>query len=82
MPNSVVLFDQVEKAHISVLNRFGLMLDEGRLRDTHDYSMVDFTQTIIIMTSNIGSKYLLTGLSGKTSMDNARSKVMEEVRLL
>lgn len=62
-----------------MLNRLPLMLDEGRLTNTDDGSTVDFTNTLIIMTANIGAEYLLTGLSRKTSLDNARSKVMKEV---
>lgn len=62
-----------------MLNRLPLMLDEGRLTNTDDGSRVDFTNTLIIMTANIGAEYLLTGISRKTSLDNARSKVMKEV---
>ncbi|KAJ0742291.1 putative ATPase, AAA-type, core, Clp ATPase, P-loop containing nucleoside triphosphate hydrolase [Helianthus annuus] len=54
------------------------MLDDGRLTDGQGWT-VDFTNTIIIMTSNLGAEYLLKGLSGKTTMANAREMVMQEV---
>ncbi|KAI3726849.1 hypothetical protein L1987_66655 [Smallanthus sonchifolius] len=78
-PYSVVLFDEVEKAHQSVFNTLLQMLDDGRLTDGQGRT-VDFANTVIIMTSNIGAEYLLQGLSGKTTMVNAREMVMQEVR--
>ncbi|XP_024971060.1 chaperone protein ClpB1 [Cynara cardunculus var. scolymus] len=78
-PYSVVLFDEVEKAHQSVFNTLLQMLDDGRLTDGQGRT-VDFTNTVIIMTSNLGAEYLLKGLSGKTTMDSAREMVMQEVR--
>ncbi|KAL8230733.1 hypothetical protein R6Q57_000511 [Mikania cordata] len=78
-PYSVVLFDEVEKAHQSVFNTLLQMLDDGRLTDGQGRT-VDFTNTVIIMTSNLGAEYLLKGLSGKTTMANAREMVMQEVR--
>ncbi|BAT79718.1 hypothetical protein VIGAN_02264200 [Vigna angularis var. angularis] len=76
---SVVLFDEVEKAHISVFNTLLQVLDDGRLTDGQGRT-VDFTNTVIIITSNLGAEHLLTGLSGKYSMQAARDKVMQEVR--
>ncbi|KAK7354236.1 hypothetical protein VNO80_19695 [Phaseolus coccineus] len=78
-PYSVVLFDEVEKAHISVFNTLLQVLDDGRLTDGQGRT-VDFRNTVIIMTSNLGAEHLLTGLSGKSSMQVARDKVMQEVR--
>ncbi|XP_027903940.1 chaperone protein ClpB1 [Vigna unguiculata] len=78
-PYSVVLFDEVEKAHISVFNTLLQVLDDGRLTDGQGRT-VDFRNTVIIMTSNLGAEHLLTGLSGKSSMQTAREKVMQEVR--
>ncbi|KAL7606074.1 hypothetical protein Lser_V15G18653 [Lactuca serriola] len=78
-PYSVVLFDEVEKAHQAVFNTLLQMLDDGRLTDGQGRT-VDFTNTVIIMTSNLGAEYLLKGLSGKTTMEKAREMVMGEVR--
>ena len=78
-PYSVVLFDEIEKAHRDVFNILLQVLDEGRLTDNQG-RLVDFKNTVIIMTSNIGSSYLLEGLndSGDISQD-ARNLVMGEV---
>ncbi|KAK8617163.1 hypothetical protein V6N13_117130 [Hibiscus sabdariffa] len=78
-PYSVVLFDEVEKAHISVFNTLLQVLDDGRLTDGQGRT-VDFRNTVIIMTSNLGAEHLLSGLSGKCSMQVARDRVMQEVR--
>nr|QJD20804.1 casein lytic proteinase/heat shock protein [Ziziphus nummularia] len=78
-PYSVVLFDEVEKAHISVFNTLLQVLDDGRLTDGQGRT-VDFRNTVIIMTSNLGAEHLLSGLSGKCSMQVARDRVMKEVR--
>ncbi|XP_068665963.1 chaperone protein ClpB1-like [Aristolochia californica] len=78
-PYSVVLFDEVEKAHVLVFNTLLQVLDDGRLTDGQGRT-VDFTNTVIIMTSNLGAEYLLAGLSGKSSMQSARDRVMLEVR--
>ncbi len=69
-PYSIVLFDEVEKAHPEVLNLLLQILDDGRITDSNGRT-VDFKNTIIIMTSNLGSEYVLNG-------DN--SKVMDAVR--
>ena len=68
-PYSVLLFDEIEKAHSDVLNLFLQILDEGSLRDSQGRS-VNFKNTIIIMTSNIGSQYIL---------ENKKDKVMNEL---
>ncbi|KAF3789435.1 Chaperone protein [Nymphaea thermarum] len=78
-PYSVILFDEVEKAHVSVFNTLLQVLDDGRLTDGQGRT-VDFTNTVIIMTSNLGAEHLLSGLVGQTSMQKARELVMQEVR--
>ncbi|PIA47891.1 hypothetical protein AQUCO_01400469v1 [Aquilegia coerulea] len=78
-PYSVVLFDEVEKAHISVFNTLLQVLDDGRLTDGQGRT-VDFTNSVIIMTSNLGAEHLLAGLVGKCSMQSARDQVMQEVK--
>ncbi|KAJ8752759.1 hypothetical protein K2173_007069 [Erythroxylum novogranatense] len=78
-PYSVVLFDEVEKAHPSVFNALLQVLDDGRLTDGQGRT-VDFRNTVIIMTSNLGAEHLLTGLTGKCTMKVARDRVMQEVR--
>lgn len=77
-PYSVVLFDEVEKAHPTVFNTLLQVLDDGRLTDGQGRT-VDFTNSVIIMTSNLGAEYLLSGLVGKTTMEKAHSMVMQEV---
>ncbi|KAL6995093.1 Chaperone protein ClpB1 [Sarracenia purpurea var. burkii] len=78
-PYSVVLFDEVEKAHPTVFNTLLQVLDDGRLTDGQGRT-VDFTNTVIIMTSNLGAEFLLAGLVGKCTMEGAREMVMQEVR--
>ncbi|XP_058768645.1 chaperone protein ClpB1-like [Vicia villosa] len=78
-PYSVVLFDEVEKAHTSVFNTLLQVLDDGRLTDGQGRT-VDFRNTVIIMTSNLGAEHLLSGLSGKCTMQAAHDRVMQEVR--
>jgi ATP-dependent Clp protease ATP-binding subunit ClpB len=79
-PYSVVLFDEIEKAHADVFNTLLQVLDDGRLTDAQGRT-VDFRNTVIIMTSNIGSEYLLEGAtaSGEIKPD-ARDSVMRELR--
>ncbi|MDQ1508204.1 MAG: ATP-dependent Clp protease ATP-binding subunit ClpB, partial [Actinomycetota bacterium] len=79
-PYSVVLFDEIEKAHADVFNTLLQVLDDGRLTDAQGRT-VDFRNTVIIMTSNIGSGYLLEGVtpSGEIKPD-ARALVMSELR--
>jgi len=74
-PYSVVLFDEVEKAHPLVLNALLQVLDEGRLTDGKG-RLVDFTNTVIFLTSNVGSQHLLTA----DVTEGVRSEVMGEVR--
>jgi ATP-dependent Clp protease ATP-binding subunit ClpB len=77
-PYQVVLFDEVEKAHSDVFNILLQVLDDGRLTDGQGRT-VDFTNTIIILTSNLGSQYL-TGLSEGQSVADVEPQVMEVVR--
>jgi ATP-dependent Clp protease ATP-binding subunit ClpB len=79
-PYSVVLFDEIEKAHPDVFNVLLQVLDDGRLTDAQGRT-VDFRNTVIIMTSNIGSQYLLEGVTpdGEIKPD-ARMLVMSELR--
>ncbi|MDP2688966.1 MAG: AAA family ATPase, partial [Deltaproteobacteria bacterium] len=76
-PYSVVLFDEIEKAHPEVFNLLLQILDDGRLTDGHGRT-VDFRNTVIIMTSNVGSQYI-TELS-EAEYDEIRSRVMETLR--
>jgi ATP-dependent Clp protease ATP-binding subunit ClpB len=78
-PHSVVLFDEVEKAHAQVFNVLLQVLDDGRLTDSHGRT-VDFSNTVIIMTSNLGSMHLLTPQTGTTTWDEMKSRVLGEVR--
>jgi ATP-dependent Clp protease ATP-binding subunit ClpB len=79
-PYSVVLFDEIEKAHADVFNTFLQVLDDGRLTDSQGHQ-VDFRNTVVIMTSNIGSHYLFDGVTpdGEIKPD-ARERVMAELR--
>ena len=79
-PYSVVLFDEIEKAHPDVFNVLLQVLDDGRITDSQGRT-VDFKNTILIMTSNIGAQYLLEGIdeNGNISSDAAES-VMGELR--
>jgi len=78
-PYQIVLFDEVEKAHSDVFNILLQVLDDGRMTDSQGRT-VNFTNTIIILTSNLGSKYL-TELKENESTDSVLNKVMDEVRL-
>lgn len=83
-PYSVILLDEVEKAHPKVFDLFLQVLDDGRLTDSHGRT-VDFRNTVIIMTSNIGSQYLLSlSLDGdeekvKREFERAKEKVLDEL---
>lgn len=80
-PYSVILFDEIEKAHPDVFNILLQVLDDGRLTDNQG-RIVDFKNTIIIMTSNIGSNYLLEGVNSDGTIDEAaKLKVENELRL-
>jgi ATP-dependent Clp protease ATP-binding subunit ClpB len=79
-PYSVVLFDEIEKAHADVFNTLLQILDDGRLTDAQGRT-VDFRNTVIIMTSNIGSLYLLDGVTDTGEIaPEARDRVMGELR--
>ena len=79
-PYCVILFDEIEKAHADVFNVLLQILDDGRVTDSQGRT-VDFKNTVIIMTSNIGSHYLLEGISGDAEIsESARSSVMRDLR--
>ena len=79
-PYSVILFDEIEKAHEDVFNIFLQILDDGRLTDNKGKT-VDFKNTIIIMTSNIGSQYLLENNNEDAVEPEIKDKVMNELKL-
>ncbi|MDR3362984.1 MAG: ATP-dependent chaperone ClpB [Desulfovibrio sp.] len=79
-PYSVILFDEIEKAHPDVFNTLLQMLDDGRLTDSQGRT-VDFRNCIVIMTSNIGARHLQEGITGDGALkDGVREQVMEELR--
>ena len=79
-PYSVVLFDEVEKAHPDVFNVLLQVLDDGRITDSTGKT-VDFKNTILIMTSNIGSQYLLDGIDENGNIKpEAEAMVMQDLR--
>ena len=78
-PYSVILFDEIEKAHADVFNVMLQILDDGRLTDAQGHT-VDFKNTIIIMTSNIGSQYILDVAGDDSQYEEMRSRVMEAMR--
>lgn len=79
-PYSVVLFDEIEKAHPDVFNVLLQVLDDGRITDSQGRT-VDFKNTILIMTSNIGSEYLLHGINEDGDIEaTAEEQVMNELR--
>ncbi|MEA4877839.1 MAG: ATP-dependent chaperone ClpB [Aminobacterium sp.] len=79
-PYSVILFDEIEKAHQDVFNVLLQILDDGRVTDSHGH-VVDFKNTVIIMTSNIGAPYLLDGITAQGEIkEDARNAVMRELR--
>ena len=80
-PYSVILFDEIEKAHKDVFNVLLQVLDDGRITDSKGKT-VDFKNTILIMTSNIGSSYLLEGIDEDGEIKKeAQNMVMEELKL-
>ena len=79
-PYSVILFDEIEKAHEDVFNMFLQILDDGRLTDNKGKT-VDFKNTIIIMTSNIGSSYLLENKDENGIDPKIREEVMNEMKM-
>ncbi len=78
-PYSVILFDEIEKAHEDVFNIFLQILDDGRLTDNKGKT-VDFKNTIIIMTSNIGSEYLLENKNENHVEEGIKNKVMDVLK--
>jgi ATP-dependent Clp protease ATP-binding subunit ClpB len=79
-PYSVVLFDEIEKAHPDVFNTLLQVLDDGRITDSQGHT-VNFRNTVIIMTSNIGSEYLIEGATADGEIKpDARDRVMAELR--
>jgi len=79
-PYSVVLFDEVEKAHPNVWNLLLQVLDDGRLTDSHG-KLVNFRNTIIIMTSNLGAQQLLEGVTKDGKLpDSVRQSVLKLVK--
>jgi ATP-dependent Clp protease ATP-binding subunit ClpB len=79
-PFSVILLDEIEKAHVDVFNTLLQVLDDGRLTDSQGRT-VDFRNTVVIMTSNIGSEYLLEGVTADGEVkDDARTMVMSTLR--
>jgi ATP-dependent Clp protease ATP-binding subunit ClpB len=79
-PYTVVLFDEIEKAHHDVFNILLQILDEGRLTDSQGRT-VDFRNAVLILTSNIGSAAIQEGMAGKDTLDeNTRNEVLEALR--
>jgi ATP-dependent Clp protease ATP-binding subunit ClpC len=78
-PYSLVLLDEVEKAHPEILDLFLQIFDDGRLTDSKGRT-VNFTNTIIIMTSNIGAKRILESLEQKISKDALKAQILEETK--
>jgi len=79
-PYSVILFDEIEKAHPDVFNILLQILDDGRITDSRGH-LVNFKNTVVIMTSNIGAPLLLEGITPEGEIrDEARSAVLEELR--
>ncbi|MBJ7900875.1 MAG: ATP-dependent chaperone ClpB [Cyanobacteria bacterium RI_101] len=78
-PYSVILFDEIEKAHADVFNVMLQILDDGRLTDAQGH-VVDFKNTIIIMTSNLGSQYILDLAGDDSQYETMRGRVMEVLR--
>ena len=79
-PYSVILLDEVEKAHGDVFNLLLQILDDGRITDSHG-RVVDFKNTVIIMTSNIGSQHLLSGTEDNTISEETRERVFSDLRM-
>ncbi len=78
-PYAVVLFDEIEKAHPDVFNVLLQVLDDGRITDAQGRT-VDFKNTVVIMTSNIGSRHLVERVTGDTIPDGVRESVFAELR--
>ncbi|PMB00693.1 ATP-dependent chaperone ClpB [Fischerella thermalis CCMEE 5268] len=78
-PYAVILFDEIEKAHPDVFNIMLQILDDGRLTDAQGHT-VDFKNTVVIMTSNIGSQYILDVAGDDSKYEEMRDRVMEAMR--
>jgi len=78
-PYSVVLFDEIEKAHPDVFNVLLQVLDDGRITDSQGRT-VDFKNTVVIMTSNIGSRHIVERVTGDSIPDGVRESVFAELR--
>lgn len=78
-PYAVILFDEIEKAHPDVFNVMLQILDDGRLTDAQGHT-VDFKNTVVIMTSNIGSQYILDVAGDDSKYEEMRDRVMEAMR--
>ncbi len=79
-PYSVILFDEIEKAHPDVFNILLQILDDGRITDSQGH-LVNFKNTVVIMTSNSGAQYLLEGITSDGQIrESARKQVMDELR--
>ncbi len=78
-PFSVILFDEIEKAHLEVFNILLQVLDDGRLTDSQGHT-VDFKNTVLIMTSNIGSQHILEAQQSGASYDSMKNLVTGELR--
>ncbi|MFO8028190.1 MAG: ATP-dependent chaperone ClpB [Opitutales bacterium] len=78
-PYSVVLFDEIEKAHPDVFNVLLQVMDDGRITDAQGHT-VDFKNTVIIMTSNAGSRFLIEGVTGSEIPESVRESVLAELR--
>ena len=78
-PYSVILFDEIEKAHPDVFNILPQLMDDGRLTDSQGRT-VDFKNVVVIMTSNVGSRYLQENLIDDEISESSRESVMAELR--
>ena len=78
-PYSVILFDEIEKAHPDVFNVLLQIMDDGRITDSQGHT-VDFKNTVLILTSNIGSRYLIDGVTGDEIPESVRESVFAELR--
>ena len=78
-PYAVILFDEVEKAHPDVFNILLQVLDDGRITDSQGRT-IDFKNTVIILTSNLGSRHLLEGVAGDTIPEGVREAVFADLR--
>ena len=78
-PYSVILFDEIEKAHPDVFNTLLQIMEDGRITDSQGHT-VDFKNTVLILTSNIGSRYLTDGVTGDEVPDSVRESVFSELR--